>query len=395
MTTAKIYGGALSAGQNQIAELGTTKNANTNYSLSLSDLQNEVYENADIENARVQNPIPSTVNLYSPTQPYFVSDYARDGLTNTVYQAVRGDTVDQNIGKPLSDQAYWKSVGNKFLPIQESFNSVYYVLSSLIAEMQKAGLADWISTTSYDLNAIVKAPGTINIYYSKISNNLGNILTDTNSWGFVNDLNNLANLNSKYAPIVSAALQGTPTAPTPLIGDNSTRLATTAYVKQALQLNPTDLGAIKIYKYFSNENVPNIKTFSNGAKGYLFNGQTLTQAEAPVLFAERGWGASIVLENRDGRVSICVGSSYEIGSFGGSPTHALTINEMPSHTHTLTSDSSRTGKDPTSIGNTFNTSNGDFAIIAGATKATSFVGGNQPHNIMQPYVVDAHYLIAW
>lgn len=41
-------------------------------------------------------------------------------------------------------------------------------------------------------------------------------------------------LDAGYAAKVSAALEGTPSAPTPLVTDNSTRLATTAFVKQAV-----------------------------------------------------------------------------------------------------------------------------------------------------------------
>ena len=44
----------------------------------------------------------------------------------------------------------------------------------------------------------------------------------------------LNKLNLKFAPLASPALTGTPTAPTPSAGDDSTKIATTAYVQDAL-----------------------------------------------------------------------------------------------------------------------------------------------------------------
>ncbi len=45
-----------------------------------------------------------------------------------------------------------------------------------------------------------------------------------------------------FAPLVSAALQGAPTAPTPTTADNSTKLATTAFVKAVVAAYQTGLG---------------------------------------------------------------------------------------------------------------------------------------------------------
>jgi len=41
-------------------------------------------------------------------------------------------------------------------------------------------------------------------------------------------------INQKFAPLASPALTGTPTAPTPTAGDDSTKIATTAFVQDAI-----------------------------------------------------------------------------------------------------------------------------------------------------------------
>ena len=404
MTTAKIFGGNLTAGQQNIVIPGTAAQSNAQPSLDLNAIQNsptwgDAFTNAD----RIQSPNPSNISNYNANTPYQTNEYAKDPVTNTIYRSVRGDLNNPNQGNSFSDQSWWTVVGNKFFAFEEIENAPIYVLSSLIAEIQRAGLSDWISTTEYYENAIVKEAGTNKIYTSKISNNLGNILTDTNAWTYLNDLNNLIDLETKYAFRVSPALQGTPTAPTPPIGDNSNRIATTEFVNQSLQLNPTDLGAIKMYKYFSNENVPTIKTFSNGAKAYLFNGQTLTQAQAPTLFAERGWGASVVLESRAGRVSIAYGGSYGIGSTGGASRVTLSRSQVPKLTYSVYSSTTFGTLDTTTgvlngdvrftgvvvFSSSYQSKNG-----AGRDIITSNAGGGS-HENMQPYIVDAHYLIAW
>lgn len=67
----------------------------------------------------------------------------------------------------------------------------------------------------------------------------------------------------------------------------------------------------------------------------------------------------------------------EIGKTGGEKTHTLTINEMPKHDHAYNKTSgSATSKD---VGG--GTTWGDYLVN------TSFAGGDQPHNNLQPYQV--------
>lgn len=77
---------------------------------------------------------------------------------------------------------------------------------------------------------------------------------------------------------------------------------------------------------------------------------------------------------------IGAGSSYTIGSEGGEVSHLLTVNEMPSHTHTV----------PVTTSNTASGSNPNYPFLHHAdsgvyTTESSSVGSNSPHNNMPPY----------
>lgn len=81
----------------------------------------------------------------------------------------------------------------------------------------------------------------------------------------------------------------------------------------------------------------------------------------------------------EGRFLLGASSSYKINTSGGEATHKLTVNEMPSHSHTL-----------------YCGGNPNFAVSPTATggqgwnaqtSTTSSTGGNVAHNNMPPYKV--------
>lgn len=75
---------------------------------------------------------------------------------------------------------------------------------------------------------------------------------------------------------------------------------------------------------------------------------------------------------------LAAGSQYSAGSTGGEATHALTVDEMPSHTHYVR-------------GSGFNQGAGLTASVSDSSDAyrplaASSAGGNAAHNNMPPYL---------
>ena len=192
-------------------------------------------------------------------------------------------------------------------------------------------------------------------------------------------INNAINLK---ANLNSPTFTGTPTAPTTANTDSSTKIATTEFASKPYYA----LGTV-VEEYIESGIVHQTILEPNGVKKFLLNGQTINQVDAPELFIKKGWSGSKTLQNRSGRVSLQVGGSYTIGATGGSATHTLTIPEMPSHDHNLTTQGGGSG----GAGEAY--SGGSFKFPL--NPATTMTGGNQPHNNMQPYIVSAFYLIGW
>ena len=125
----------------------------------------------------------------------------------------------------------------------------------------------------------------------------------------------------------------------------------------------------------------------------LCEGQALSRIEYDILFSAIGttYGAgdgttTFNLPNLKGRVITGIDSNDTdfdtLGEKGGEKTHTLTLEEMPKHSHQFSFDQTPG-------------SNIGVVQVGGASgwlKDTTTRGNDQPHNIMQPYIV-LNYII--
>lgn len=112
--------------------------------------------------------------------------------------------------------------------------------------------------------------------------------------------------------------------------------------------------------------------------GMIVQSTTLdTEAKVKAIYGGTSWSKI------EGRVLVGEGTldsthTYTINATGGEPEHKLTINEMPKHSHPLAwFGQAQAGGSGTSV------------LAGGATPVinSSSTGGDQVHNIMQPYKV--------
>ena len=133
-------------------------------------------------------------------------------------------------------------------------------------------------------------------------------------------------------------------------------------------------------------------------KGWaLCNGQLLPINQNQALFSILGttYGGdgrvNFALPNLQGRTPVHFGNGVDLGERAGEEAHTLTMSEMPAHTHTAPASTlPATLGDPTS--SVWGASAGEarFAGVPSgvmSSSATTAVGGSQPHENRQPYLV--------
>ena len=84
----------------------------------------------------------------------------------------------------------------------------------------------------------------------------------------------------------------------------------------------------------------------------------------------------------------CAGATYNVGNTGGENFHQLTIEEMPSHNHSISYN--ETFEEGCQSGN--NIANGSSVAFWNFLMNTNYTGGNQPHENRPPFYA-VYYII--
>jgi microcystin-dependent protein len=143
-----------------------------------------------------------------------------------------------------------------------------------------------------------------------------------------------------------------------------------------------------------------LMSFGFAPKGWaLCNGQLLPINQNQALFSLLGttFGGdgrvNFALPDYRGRTPIHVGGGHTLGERGGEAAHTLSIAEIPTHQHVQSATTATvTNNIPagnillgSSAPNDFYT--GPASLVALLPASISTVGGSQPHNNMQPFLV--------
>ncbi len=140
-----------------------------------------------------------------------------------------------------------------------------------------------------------------------------------------------------------------------------------------------------------------IMSFVFAPRGWaLCNGQLLPINQNQALFSLLGttYGGNgqtdFALPDLRGRTPLHVGNNHILGERLGEQMHALSISELPTHTHVVQGTNTGGGQNPNNNvlaatgANSYGAATNLAAMAAGMIAGT---GGSQPHLNMQPFLV--------
>jgi microcystin-dependent protein len=148
-----------------------------------------------------------------------------------------------------------------------------------------------------------------------------------------------------------------------------------------------------------------IVSFNFPPKGWAFcNGQLLPINQNQALFSLLGtmYGGNgqttFALPDMRSRIPVHFSQAFAVGQTGGEEHHTIGSAEMPQHQHTAQGTTSNADS-PIPTGNLLGAANNAYAsanagnLTALDPTSIGLVGGSQPHENMQPYLV-LNYCIA-
>jgi hypothetical protein len=139
---------------------------------------------------------PKSVLLFAGSDPNLQILKLGSTVGGSPTQSTDPDVLMANAAKGWGGATYDVNSGQYKLPIGSEMNGLDYSISYYLKQLQQSGIAEWTSTQDYHVSNITKDPSSTKIYTSLSNNNTNNVLTDTNNWKFLADLQALSSLYS-------------------------------------------------------------------------------------------------------------------------------------------------------------------------------------------------------
>ena len=186
-------------------------------------------------------------------EPTPIGEWAGGGA---VTPSLDPEVLLENASQGITKMTLQSGSSNVILPPASDIAGLYYSFTYFLKALQQSGIAEYSTAQDYHLNDITKLPNGSKIYRSLVNDNIGNPLTDITKWeeldllalkqatisqrgtlqiATISDINTGTD-NTKALTIANLRASninftGTLTAPTQPITDNSTKIATTEYLK--------------------------------------------------------------------------------------------------------------------------------------------------------------------
>lgn len=227
------------------------------------------------------------------------------------------------------------------LPPLEEIQGVEYVTTYQQAYIMQEGLPEWAATVTYYKGCLVKevTANGFRIYNSLADNNINNPLSDTSKWKKVMDSDDLYAFDSTVVHNTgdesiggNKSFTGTITAVTQPATDNSTKVATTKYVKNNLvgavsSVTTSDLTASRALVSNSSGKVA-VSSTTSTELGYVSGVTSAIQTQINSKQATITGGASTVvssnltanravISNGSGKIASSSVTSTELGYLSG------------------------------------------------------------------------------
>jgi len=241
------------------------------------------------------------------------------------------------------------TISSKRIIPQEEFMALHYLHTLQNAYAQQEGIQEYNVDVTYFENSVVKKSGTYELYGSLVDDNVGNALTDGTKWLFLTNLSNESTPSGVVSPYAGT------TAPSGWLLCYGQAINRTTYAALFTAISTT----YGVGDGSTTFNVPDLR-------GRVVAGQD-----------DMGGTSANRLTDKSGGLD-----GDTLGDTGGSETHILTVDELASHTHTLTGISTDdSGTSTVELGAT-----GPSTINTGST------GSNTAHNNVQPTII-LNYII--